>query len=324
MTPPQITSFAAPEVRPAGSGTAQRHLRRHECTMNAITPVHELADTDWSDGRLSCGLETSIEDGAVLRFAHLPFPLIGNEQRLLDERFADGRAKHISVRWPKGELRGAAGTAADRAELKALIVRYAELSEALALRLFPHYRRALRRGNTSLRPAQIAGRASSWRHDDSRLHIDAFPSNPMQGTRLLRVFCNVNPHGEPRCWRIGEPFEAHARRFLPSIARPLPGSSRLLRQLRITKRLRTEYDHLMLQLHDKAKADLEFQRTSPQAVVSFAPGTTWVVFSDQVPHAVMAGRHMLEQTLYVECEHLQRPETSPLRTLERLLGRALR
>ena len=159
---------------------------------------------------------------------------------------------------------------------------------------------------------------------DRRVHIDAFPSNPMQGTRLLRVFSNVNPNGEPRRWRVGEPFEAHAQHFLPGIAQPLPGSSRLLRQLRVTKRRRTEYDHVMLQLHDRAKADAEFQRASPQAAVNFAAGTTWVVYSDQVPHAVLGGQHMLEQTFYIDVEQLQRPETSPLRTLERLLGRALR
>ena len=80
----------------------------------------------------------------------------------------------------------------------------------------------------------------------------------------------------------------------------------------------------MLQLHDRAKADAEFQRASPQARVDFAPGTTWVVYSDQVVHAAMDGQHMLEQTFYLDVDHLQRPETSPLRTLERLMGRALR
>ena len=60
----------------------------------------------------------------------------------------------------------------------------------------------------------------------------------------------------------------------------------------------------------------------PQAV-EFAPGTTWVCYSDQLPHAAMGGQHMLEQTFYLEVEHLQQPDTSPLRTLERLLGRSL-
>ena len=80
----------------------------------------------------------------------------------------------------------------------------------------------------------------------------------------------------------------------------------------------------MLQLHDHAKGDLDFQRNSPQAEVDFAPGATWVAFCDQVLHAAMAGPHLMEQTFHLEVEHLQRPETSPLRTLERLLHRPLR
>jgi len=250
--------------------------------------------------------------------------LSDNERKFLDERWADGKAKNISLRWPAAELRGATGDAADLAALKSMIERYAEHSEAFALRLFPHYRGKLQRGNTSFRPANVAGRETSWRKDDTRLHIDAFPSNPMQGTRLLRVFSNVNPDGKPREWRVGEPFAAHARRYLASVTRPLPGSSWLMRSLGITKRRRTEYDHVMLQLHDHAKADMQFQRTAPQARVDFAPGTTWVVYSDQVLHAAMGGQHMMEQTFYLDVEDLQRPDTSPLRQLERLLNRPLR
>ena len=41
----------------------------------------------------------------------------------------------------------------------------------------------------------------------------------MHGTRLLRVFCNINPDGKPRLWRVGEPFAAHARRYLASFTR---------------------------------------------------------------------------------------------------------
>jgi hypothetical protein len=290
---------------------------------SVITPVRRFDDECWADGPTR-GVEQVLEGGAVLEFPHLPFVLSESERRFLDPRWADGKAKNISVRWPSGEMRGAAGDAADLIALRAMIVRYTECSEALALRLFPHYRGHLRRGNTSFRPVDVAGRESSWRKDDTRMHVDAFPSNPMHGTRLLRVFCNVNPAGRPRQWRVGEPFEAHARRYLPAIRRPLPGSAWLLAATGITKRRRTEYDHLMLQLHDRAKADATFQRDSPQARVDFAPGTTWVVYSDQVLHGAMGGQHMMEQTFYLDLADLQQPATAPRSTLERLLGRELR
>ena len=289
----------------------------------AVDVVREFADASWADDGPTRGVEAVLESGHVLAFPQLPFALGAAERRFLNPRWADGKAKNVSVRWPGGELRGAAGEPADLAELKALVVRYAERSEAFALRLFPHYRGRLRRGNTSFRPTDVTGPPRSWRQDDTRLHIDAFPSNPMHGTRLLRVFCNVNPSGRPRHWRVGEPFEAHARRYLGSISRPWPGAAWLLHATGITKRRRTAYDHFMLQLHDRAKSDAEFQRSGPQSEVDFAPGTTWVCFSDQVLHAAMGGQHMLEQTFYLEAEHLADPATAPLAVLERLTGRRL-
>ncbi|MDQ2778590.1 MAG: Kdo hydroxylase family protein [Pseudomonadota bacterium] len=297
----------------------------------AVTPVHEFPDTDWSEDAPTRGVESVLEGGAVLSFPQLPFGLSAAEQAFLDPRMSDGKAKNISLRWTggpsekaTGELRGAAGTEAELRALHAMLERYADNSEAFALRLFPGYRGGLRRGGTSFRPVDVAGRASSWRQDDTRLHIDAFPSNPMHGTRLLRVFSNVNPDGAPRRWRVGEAFEDHAKRYLPEIARPLPGSAWLLATTGITKRRRTEYDHVMLQLHDRAKADAAFQQDSPQARADFAPGTTWVVFSDQVLHAAMGGQHMMEQTFYLDPSAQQQPASSPRDTLERLLGRTLR
>jgi 3-deoxy-D-manno-oct-2-ulosonic acid (Kdo) hydroxylase len=291
--------------------------------MSADAVVRDFPDPTWADDGPTRGVEEVVESGHVLAFPHLPFEFAGDEKRFLDPRWADGKAKNISLRWPAGELRGAVGAPADLAALRQMIVRYAEQSEAFALRLFPHYRGHLRRGNTSFRPLDVAGRARSWRQDDTRLHVDAFPSNPMQGTRLLRVFCNVNPNGEPRRWRVGESFEAHARRYLGAIGQPWPGSAWLLARLGITKRQRTGYDHLMLQLHDRAKADAEFQRASPQERVDFAPGTTWVCFSDQVLHAAMGGQHMMEQTFYLDAGDLAHPANAPLAILERLTGRTL-
>ena len=292
-------------------------------TTDAVDIVREYTDEGWDESGPTRAVEAVVEGGQVLSFPRLAFVLSADERRFLDPRWADGKAKNVSVRWPGGELRGAVGAPADLAALKALIVRYAEQSDAFALRLFPHYRGRLRRGNTSFRPVDVAGRARSWRQDDTRLHIDAFPSNPMRGTRLLRVFSNVNPRGEPRRWRVGESFESHARRYLAVIGRPLPGSAWLLRAAGITKRRRSEYDHFMLRLHDLAKADAAFQREGPQARVDFAPGTTWVCFSDQVLHAAMGGQHMMEQTFYLDAADLAHPETAPLAVLERLTGRAL-
>jgi hypothetical protein len=148
-------------------------------------------------------------------------------------------------------------------------------------------------------------------------------------TRFLRApivasaFCNVNPRGEPRVWRVGEPFTDLAARLMPTLSKPLPGSATVLAALRITKSRRSDYDHYMLALHDRMKADLDYQKTAPQETMPFPPGCTWVCFSDQTSHAVMSGQYMFEQTLHLPVEALYDPSTSPLRVMERLAGRAL-
>jgi hypothetical protein len=279
-------------------------------------------DTAWAEGPTG-SVEAEVENGRVLQFPQLAFALREDERRFLDPRWADGKAKNISLRAGTGELRGASGSEADRAALQAMVARFRERASQLVDRLFPHYRGALRFGHTTYRPIGIEGRETSWRKDDTRLHVDAFPSNPTQGVRLLRVFHNLNPHGEPRRWRVGEPFEQFAQRFAPAVGRPRPGSAWLMHRVGLTKSRRSEYDHLMLHLHDRVKADLAYQREAPQLAVEFAPGTTWIVFSDQVLHAAMGGQYMLEQTIYLDVERQRHPETSPLRVLERLKGRPL-
>ena len=63
---------------------------------------------------------------------------------------------------------------------------------------------------------------------------------------------------------------------------------------RVTRGLRTPYDHYMLQMHDRMKADMDYQKNTPQLNFDFPPNTTWMVFTDQVPHAANAGHLVLE------------------------------
>ncbi|WP_085314361.1 Kdo hydroxylase family protein [Derxia lacustris] len=291
----------------------------------SVTPLITFPDTAWvaGSGAPTQGAEARLEAGAVLVFPQLAFVLRDAERRFLDPRWGDGKAKNISLRSSNAELRGASGSEADRAELRAMVARFRDQATALAERLFPHYVGQLRIGNTSYRPVPVEGRETSWRKDDTRLHVDAFPSNPTGGVRLLRVFTNLNPNGKPRVWRVGEAFEPFAQRFMPRLKAPLPGSAALLRALHVTKALRTPYDHYMLGLHDGVKADLGYQRDATQATVEFAPGTSWVVFSDQVLHAVMGGQFMMEQTFYLDVKHQLDPATAPLRVLERIAGKPL-
>ncbi len=268
-------------------------------------------------------LAEAIEDGSVLYFPDLSFRMNPGEERFLSPAWCDGHAKNISYDGERDELKGARGEAEDLAQLKAMVRRYRSLAAGLIRTLFPRYGLALRIGRTSLRTARVDGREMSWRKDDSRLHVDAFPSRPTQGERILRVFTNLNPKGEPRVWRVGERFDDLVRRLGPRLRGPTPGSAAVLKVLGITKSRRSEYDHYMLQLHDAMKADLDFQREAPQLTFAFPAGSTWVCFPDQTPHAAMSGQYMCEQTLHLPVSGLHRPERAPLRVLERFMGRCL-
>jgi hypothetical protein len=262
----------------------------------------------------------TIESGGVLVLPRVVFALAGDEKRFLSAQWSDGRAKNVSL--DGGELKGAQGDEGDLRELAAMVRRFADSAASLVTTLFPRYAPYVKRARTSFRPQPAVGRDVSWRKDDSRLHIDAFPSRPSRGERILRVFSNVNPT-QPRVWRVGESFETMASTLLPRIRRPLPGSASVLAALHVTKGRRSGYDYLMLGLHDRAKEDLAYQRDCEQRVVEFAPGTTWLCFSDQVMHAAMSGQYMLEQTINLPVSALYDPQRSPLAILERLTGRKL-
>ncbi len=265
---------------------------------------------------------SEVEAGKVLYFPNLPFELLAAEQVLLRPDLRAARSRNISL-GPDGRLKGAAGDLQQQAALTEMLLRFRGQAEQLVHTLFPRYQAALRMGNCSFRPAEVEGRQQSLRANDRLLHVDAFPSRPNRGERILRVFSNINPVGAPRVWRLGEPFDVLARRFLPQ-ARPYSAwQARWLHKLGITKSLRSEYDHLMLELHDSMKSDPHYQQRGQQLSMAFPPGSTWVCFSDQTAHAAMSGQYMLEQTLHLPAQSQGNPDTSPLAILTRIKGHAL-
>ncbi len=98
-----------------------------------------------------------------------------------------------------------------------MIARFAACAGELVAALFPRYAPYVKRARTSYRPQPAVGRDVSWRKDDSRLHVDAFPSRPNRGERILRVFSNVNPARGSRLARRravrGDGEDAAAARF---------------------------------------------------------------------------------------------------------------
>jgi hypothetical protein len=267
----------------------------------------------------------ALEAGKVLYFPNFGqhgFAPQKEEQALFREDVRDPKVRNISLA-PDGALKGVVGDEATQALMAGMIGRFRAQAESLLGNLVPRYTEHLRRGAVSFRPSVVENRVQSWRADDRRLHVDAFPSRPNRGERLLRVFTNVNLEGAPRVWRVGEPFEDVAKRFLPRVKKYVPWQASVLNALGVTKSLRSEYDHLMLQLHDSMKSDLDYQKNAPQETFGFPPGCAWVCFSDQASHSVMSGQYMLEHTLQLSPMQQYDKESSPLAILTRMQGHAL-
>jgi hypothetical protein len=273
-------------------------------------------------GARGAELIAALEAGKVLYFPDFGFAARPEERALFTPEIRDPKSRNISLA-PDGRLKGAAGDAQAQAALAGMIGRFRDQAESLLDALVPRYREHLKRGAVSFRPSVVQTRVQSWRADDRRLHVDAFPSRPNRGERLLRVFTNANLEGVPRVWRVGEPFEDVAKRFLPRVKPYSAWQAKALAMLRVTKSLRSEYDHLMLQLHDAMKADSHYQQNAPQVNFGFPPGCAWVVFSDQASHAAMSGQYMLELTMQLDPARQYDPQASPLAILTRMMGRAL-
>jgi len=293
--------------------------------MSPCEKLIDLPHAQWggtASGGMAAGATAGIEAGQVLFLPGLSFARQPREAVLFTPAIL-GTAKNASFDPATGRLGGTNASGEDAEVLRALMRRFSDGAAALVNTLLPDYRATIARGRASFRPAEIAGRPSSWRKDDTRLHVDSFPATPTGGRRILRVFTNVNPDGKPRAWRVGGDFESVAQRFAHTLSIPLPGSGHLLALLRVTKSPRSAYDALMLQLHDRMKGDEDFQRAAPQAAIDFPAGSTWLAFTDEVSHAALAGQYQLEQTFLVPVASMQRPERSPLRVLERLKGQRL-
>ena len=264
----------------------------------------------------------ALEAGDVIFLPELRFEVEPSEGLLFTPSIL-GSSKNASYDPTSRRLGGTSAAGQEAETLRAFIHRFSESAASLVGRLCPAYRTRIVRRRASFRPAEIAGRPTTWRKDDTRLHVDSFPATPSGGRRILRVFCNVNPEGRARVWRLGDDFEAVARRFAPQLRVPLPGVGHLLALVRVTRTARSAYDALMLQLHDRMKADEEFQKGSAQSRVDLPAGSTWMAFTDQVSHAATSGQYQLEQTFLLPVDAMGEPERSPLRVLERIKGRRL-
>jgi 3-deoxy-D-manno-oct-2-ulosonic acid (Kdo) hydroxylase len=263
-----------------------------------------------------------LERGKVLFFSHTPFDFPERDREfLLSQKQTGSRFhKNISYRPAKDQLKGVDDDSPDRERMITVMRNFSRAVTAFVVQFLAPYASKMKLDYSSFRPLEEQGRDLPLHQRNDLLHVDAFPSRPTQGGRILRVFANINPT-TGRVWNVGEPFHE----FLPKlmqVKRIGPKSSGVGRALaHVASKIglapdRSPYDEFMLYLHDWLKENNDFQQNSPKQQLIFPPGSSWMVYTDGVPHAAMSGQYALEQTFIIPREALVAPQVAPCRVLE--------
>jgi len=274
-----------------------------------------------------------LERGQILVFRELPFAFPAEDREfLVTQEWAELRLhKNVSYRPSEDTLRGVAGNAAAVERVHAIFRNYSAAVLEFLRQFLPPYAGKWAVDFASFRPIEEERRTLPVHKRNDLLHVDAFPSRPTRGGRILRVFTNLNP-AKPRVWNTTEDFGTLARKYAEAAGlREIAGDDSFLgrtvhgwaEKLGFAASGRTPYDMFMLRFHDFMKENREFQANCPKVRTEFAPGATWMVFTDGVAHAAMSGRYAIEQTLLVPPHALVTPEAAPYRILESIAGCAL-
>ncbi len=275
---------------------------------------------------------SELEKGEILFFPAPPFALPpGDIEFLVSLKPADSRLhKNISYRPEQDLLRGFADSA-NEPRVHDIMQRYAAAVRKFVSLFLAPYAGKFQMDYASFRPLEEEGRNLPLHKRNDLLHVDAFPSRPTRGGRILRVFTNVNPSRD-RVWVVAERFPELTARFAESAglkkfanaSSALRGWKRGLGTLGLPVADRAPYDKFMLHFHDWLKENTTFQNAKPgKERIDFPSMSSWLVFTDCVPHAALSGQFAMEQTFIIPVEALVAPEVSPIRVLEKMAGRAM-
>jgi hypothetical protein len=269
-------------------------------------------------------VEERLEQGEVVFFPSCPFPLpAGADRDLLYQQRLGKIHKNISFNPHSGRLSGYDyHSHAQTQQLARILQQFGETATRWLKQHLPQYAAALYRDRVSFRPEEEATRRLRRNARNDLLHVDAFPSRPTNGARILRLFVNIHP-SDPRVWVTSETFAPLYERYGQEVGTnhheahwPWQWGQRLLGLVHSRRTPRNSYDQYMLRFHQFLKANEDFQEQCRKRFWSFPPSSAWLVFTDTVSHAVLRGRFALEHSFFVPLASLRYPELSPAHILE--------
>ena len=276
-----------------------------------------------------------LERGDIAFFDRVPFTISHEDlEFLLSARQENTRLhKNISYRPEQNVLRGSSVN--DRAtseRLRQVMRRYSAAATGFLDSFLQPYARTRQLDYASFRPIEEAGRELPLHKRNELLHVDAFPSRPTWGGRILRFFTNINPT-TTRIWEIGADFSSIAKTYAADAGlidilkrhtsfsgQAIQRSREVLSRAGLPLPRRSAYDQFMLRFHDYLKENSEYQARGFKRRLEFPSNTSWIVFTDCVPHSVLSGQFALEQTFIIPFDALVDEDSSPARILQRLAG----
>jgi hypothetical protein len=279
-----------------------------------------------------------LEAGSILFFPKSPIALTDSDLQFLrgQQQTDSSLHKNIAYKPKSNELTGvdtktAKPAAVDR--LRAIMRNYSQSVTAFLTAFLSPYAGRWQLDYASFRPQEEEGRDLPLRRRNDLLHTDAFPTRPTHGARILRFFNNIHPT-RTRDWVVSDPFRAIAPKYAPAeIALPQPdsGVARAFKSFATGIGLgaaapalkRSPYDDFMMRFHNFLKENRDFQSSCAKYDYQFPAGSSWMVYTDMVPHAVLSGQYALEQTYLVAAEAMVAPQHAPLTVLEELTGARL-
>jgi hypothetical protein len=274
----------------------------------------------------------ALERGDILYFPRTPFALPEDDRKLLRRTGLSSSSHHKNIAYRPAEDKVTGfdpAAVSDPEKLRTVMRSYSERALGFLWKLLPRYMEKARIDFASFRPQEEEGRDLPTKKRNDLLHIDAFPTRPTRGDMILRFFTNIH-QTKPRVWMTSDPMGALAPRYaqdagLKALAMRPKGSmgNRILGAFGGLDAKRSAYDRFMLGFHDYLKFNGDYQQSCAKYRFEFPPDSTWMVFTDVVPHAVLSGRYALEQTVIVGRDSLAKRESAPIEILQALCGRQL-
>ena len=278
-----------------------------------------------------------LEAGNVLFFPTTPFLLSDEAKEFLRNlNFAGGAVhKNIAYKPAIDRVTGVEAEPERLAKLHETMRGYSRAVVRFTAELLPEYARSWKLDYASFRPVEEDGRDLPVNKRNDLIHTDAFPSRPTNGDLILRVFTNIHP-SKTRNWVTTDSFSSVAGSYardagLDRIAtgaasvggRLKNHSARFLHGMGLPVVPRSAYDEFMLRFHEYLKRNRSFQENTAKYRFDFPPGSTWLTFTDVVPHSVLSGQHALEQTFIISRQSMANSAQAPVAILERLCGKPL-